>query len=216
MMMSISFLLLFSLYQESFGQIQDDLNVGNDTISNTTLSKPTNPNITNFSIYEDKDIGFQIQYPSDWEFDTSSTAEYTVASFKPKGVAIAIDVRIIPQGEYKSLKDYGDKAFKETNQTDSTLLSYYRNSTTTLGGQPAFKTIYLSTYTPSLYESFKGYTSYTSKALFTASFVEPKKSFFAIAYFAPPIIFSNYLPTIEHMIKSFQIDQLVPIIQEED
>jgi hypothetical protein len=185
-------------------------------ITNTNLSKSPTPNITNFLTYEDKDIGFKIQYHSDWELDTSSTAEYTVASFKPKGVNIVVDVRILPQGEYKSLKEYGDKEFKETNATDITLLSYYRNSTTTLGGQPAFKTIYLSTYTPSIYESIQGYTSYTSKALLTASLVEPKKSFFIIVYFAPPNIFSNYLPTIEHMIKSFQIDQLVPIIHEED
>ena len=208
---SITFLLSFSLIDqnhESFGQI-----IGNSSESITNLSKST-PNITNFLTYEDKDIGFKIQYPSDWELDTSSSEYHTVVSFQPKDVNVEVDVRIIPQGEHKSIKEYGDKEIKESN--DTTLLSYYRNSTTTFGGQPAVKAIYLTTYTPNIFESAMGYTSYTSKALTTATLVEPKKSFFALLYFAHPNLFSHYLPTIEHMVKSFQIDQSDPIIQEED
>lgn len=213
-MMSMSFLLSLSLYQESFGPIYGDLNVGNNTASNTNLSKSANQNITNFSIHEDKDIGFKISYPSNWEISTENSEYYTVANFKPLDTDIQVNVRIIPQGEYKSIKEYGDKEFKESNEY--TLLAYYRNNTTTLGGLNAFKAIYLTTYNPSMFESAFGYTSSTSKALMTASLVEPKKSFFAIVYFAPPKIFSNYLPTIEQMIKSFQIDQSGPIIQEEN
>ena len=58
--------------------------------------------------------------------------------------------------------------------------------------------------------------SSTSKALMTATLVEPKESIFAIVYFASPNLFSDYLQTIEQMIKSFQLDDLRPIIQEED
>lgn len=208
MIISVSFLLLVSfidLYQESFSQINGDLNDGNNTASSiANLSKSTTPNITNYSTYEDRDIGFQIKYPSDWELYTENSEYYTVASFKPIDVNIQVNVQIIPQDEYKSIKEYRDNEFKESK--NYTLLAYYRNSTTTLGGQPALKVIYLTTHIPSIIENAFGNTSSTLKALMTATFVEPKKSFFAIVYYAPSKIFSYYLPTIEQMIKSFQID----------
>ena len=186
----------------------------NNTASITNLSKSIAPNKTNYSTYKDKDIGFKINYPSNWEINTENSEYSTVASFKLLDVGIKVDVRIFSQGEYKSIKEYGDKTFKESD--DYTLLAYYRNSTTTLGGQPALKAIYLTTYTPSIFESAMGYRSSTSKALMTATLVEPKESIFAIVYFASPNLFSDYLPTIEQMIKSFQIQQSRPIIQEED
>jgi len=101
-MISMSFLLSFSLYQESFGLVYGDLNVGNNTTSNTNLSKSANPSITNFSIYEDTDIGFKISYPSNWQLSTENSEYFTVANFKPLDTDIQVNVRIIPQGEYYS------------------------------------------------------------------------------------------------------------------
>src|SRR5574342_1083163 len=110
MIISVSFLLLVSfidLYQESFSQINGDLNDGNNTASSiANLSKSTTPNITNYSTYEDKDVGFQIKYPSHWELYTENSKYYTVASFKPIDVNIQVNVQIIPQDEYKSIKEY--------------------------------------------------------------------------------------------------------------
>lgn len=215
----MSFLLsidLINFCQESFGQTNNETIKDNNSKSttNTNLSNTDIINTNNFLSYEDKDIGFKIQYPSEWEINTENSEYYTVASFKPTDTDIQVNVRIIPQGEYKSVKEYGDKEFKESNEY--TLLAYYRNGTTTLGGLPAFKAIYLTTYTPSMFENAFGYSSSTSKGLMITSLVEQKKSFFAIVYFAPPKLFSQYYPIVEKMTKSFQINQSGPIIQEED
>ncbi len=199
--MIISFLFLFSLigYQESFGTTNTTLNVTNNTLSN--LSKFPTPNNISFSNYEDKDRIFKMLYPSDWELHTENSEDHTVVSFKPKNLDIHVSVTITPYSEYK-LKKYEDKEFKENN--NYTLLGYYRNSTTTLGGQPALKAIYLTQYTPNIIENKFGNKSSNLKGLITATFVEPKNSFYAVVYFAPPKLFSYYLPTIEQMIKSFQ------------
>ena len=216
---TLSFLLsidLINLYQESFAQNNDEINKENNSITTTTtnLSNTDIINTNNFLSYEDKDIGFKIQYPSEWEIKNEDSSFYTVATFQPIDKDIQVNVRILPQGDYKSVKKYGDAEFKESNEY--TLLAYYRNGTTTLGGLPAFKEIYLTTYNPSMFENALGYSSSTSRGLMTASLVEPKKSFFAIVYFAPPKLFSQYYPIVEKMIQSFQIKQTGPIIQEED
>ena len=66
----------------------------NNTASITNLSKSTAPNKTNYSTYKDKDIGFKINYPSNWEINTENSEYSTVASFKPLDVGIKVDVHI--------------------------------------------------------------------------------------------------------------------------
>lgn len=193
-----------------FGQIYDE--VDDETNSSSVLIKSTST--TDFLTYEDKDLGFTIKYPSDWNIDSGENQLYTIASFDSPDNKASVDIRIIPQGSYKSLKDYGNKAFKQSDRL--TLFEYYRNSTTLLGGQPAFKAVYLTTNTPSIFESAIGYKSSTSKALFTTTLVDEKNSFYTVVYFAPPSIFSEYRPIVEKMIDSFQILKTKSIIQEED
>ena len=50
-----------------------------------------------------------------------------------------------------------------------------------------------------------GYSSHTFKALFTTTLVSEKKSFYSVVYFSSPATFDHHLPTVEKMIKSFQI-----------
>jgi hypothetical protein len=197
----ISFLYLFSLFdnQDSFGMINSTSNETSSTLPN--LSKITTLGNISFSNYEDMDRIFKMQYPSEWELDNGNSKEHTAISFKPKNLDIHVSVTITPNSEYK-LKKYENKEFKENN--NYTLLGYYRNSTTTLGGHPALKAIYLTQYTPNIIENKFGNTSSTLKGLITATFIEPKNSFYAIVYFASPQLFSYYLPIIEQMIKSFQ------------
>ena len=203
MIIYISILISFSLthlYQESLSQSNNNLNNNNNnTVSSiTNLSNSIIPKIINYSIYEDKDRGFQIQYPSEWEFIENSKS-HTIASFKPINEDIQVHVMTIPQDEYKLLKE------SKENDDYYTLLAYYRNSTTTLASQPALKVIYLTTHNSSMVENAFENTTLASKVLKIATFIEPKKTYYAIAYFAPPNIFSYYLPIIEQMIKSFQI-----------
>lgn len=163
--------------------------------------------------YSDNDVGFSIKYPSDWTQGNDDTSHNTVTSFDSPNGDASVDIRVFPQSAYKSLKDFGN-SFKKGD--DSTLLAYYRNSTTTLDGKPAFKAIYLTTYNPNVFESAMGYSSSTAKALFIATLVPEKKSYFAFAYFADPSSFDNYLSVVEQMAKTFQIGDKAPIIQEED
>lgn len=166
-----------------------------------------------FNVYEDKDVGFTIKYPSGWTVGEEDAQLNSVASFNaPIGRSI-IDVRVFPQGTWKSIKDYGND-FK--NYEDNTLLAYYRNSTTLIDGKPAFKAIYLTTYNPSVFEESLGYSSLTSKAMMVATHVPEKKSIFALIYFADPKDFDVNRPVAEEMLKSFQIGGKGPIIQEED
>lgn len=207
--MIISFLFLFSLidYQDSYGTINSSLNEKSSTLPN--LSKITTQSNISFSNYEDKDRIFKIQYPSDWELLNGNAKEHTIISFKPKNLDIRVSVTNTPYSEYK-LKKYENKEFREYN--NYTLLAYYRNSTTTLGDHPALKAIYLTQYTqdiiekntPNTIEKKFENTPSTLKGLITATFIEPKNSFYAIVYFASPQLFSYYLPIIERMIKSFE------------
>jgi hypothetical protein len=155
-----------------------------------------------------------MQYPSDWTIDKTDSQYYTVVAFDSPENDASVKIRILPKGDYKSIKEYGDKNFKESE--DQTLLGYYRNSSTLLSGKPAFKAIYLTTYNPSVFENAFGYKSSTSKAMFTATMVPEKKSIYAVAYFTNPTDFDSYTPIVEKMIDSFQIYAKGPIIQEDN
>jgi len=164
-------------------------------------------------MYEDKDVGFTIRHPSDWTVSEEDAQLGTVASFDaPNGAYVSI--RVSPQGNFKSIKDYGN-SFKKSDD-EHTLLAYYRNSTTLIDGKPAFKAIYLTTYDPSIYEKSLGYSSTTLKAMIVTTLVPEKKSIFAFIYFADPKDFDINRPVAEDMVKTFQIGNKGPVIQEED
>ena len=164
-------------------------------------------------VYEDKDVGFTINYPSNWTLGDKNTEYNTVASFNSPNDYAHVDIRVFPQSTYNSLKEFGN-SFKKGD--DTTLIAYYRNSTTLLDGKPAFKAIYLTTYNPSIFEAPFGYKSSTSKAMFIATLVPEKKSYYALAYFNSPSSFNDYIPLVEEMVKSFHIGTKGPTIQEED
>jgi len=184
------------------------------TINATTSPSISAPLKSSYLNYSDKDIGFTISYPSDWTIDKENTGSYSVAGFDSPGNVSSgkeanVDVRVFPSGDYKSIKDYGDKTFKESE--DQTLLRYYRNSTTLLSGKPALKAIYLTTSNPGLFG-----TSTTSKAMMVATLVPEKKSIYAIVYYSNPQDFNNFRPAVEKMIDSFKISGKGPIIQEDN
>jgi len=182
--------------------------------SSDTSTKSSN---STFLTYNDNDNGFTIQHPSDWTFDNRKDTyaeDFTAVSFVPPDSNAVIEIRILPKGDYDSIKVFGDKEFKESD--DYSLLAYYRNSSTLLSGKPAFKAIYLATYIPSFDEKLSGYQSSTFKSLAIGTMVPEKKSVFAVTYFAPPNEFDDYLPIVEKMIDSFQINAKGPVIQEDN
>lgn len=96
------------------------------------------------------------------------------------------------------------------------MLAYYRNSTTELGGKPAFKAVYLVTTTTTFAQNLQGIQPEPVKALFIGTMVPEKKSIYAIGYFADPLVFDKYLPEVEKMVDSFQIYGKAPVIQEDN
>lgn len=181
--------------------------------SNTTTISEDNS--TKYLPYEDSDLGFTMNYPSEWMIDKENSQQHTVVSFKqPPENNTSVDIRVFPKGDYKSIKEYGDKNFKESK--DQTLLGYYRNSSTLLSGKPAMRAIYLTTSNPGLIGGIFGTQPSTYKAMMVATMVPEKNSIYAIAYFANSNDFREHLPEVESMINSFKINAKGPIIQEED
>ena len=166
-------------------------------LSNSTL-------LSNYSAltYNDKDHGFSIQYPLGWTVRDKTLRPNFAIFDSPNGNATVI-IRVFPQSVYESLTDFGN-TFKKGE--DNTLLAYYKNSTTLLDGKPAFKAIYLTSYNASLFENAFGNKSSTSKAMFIATLVPEKKSYFAVACFAHPADFDSRRPVFEKMADSFRIN----------
>jgi plastocyanin len=179
----------------------------NATTPSVTTNATTHPTNLTYLPYSDTDLDFTIQYPSDWTIDKENTAYSTVAGFDSPNKTGKVAVRVFPSSDYKSIKEYGDKNFKESK--DYTLLAYYRNSTTLLSGKPAMKAIYLTT-NPGLFGSS------TSKAMMVATMVPEKNSIYAIVYFSNPQNFNDFRPVIEKMIDSFKISGKGPVIQEDN
>ena len=175
-----------------------DFIFGKKTMSNSTY-------LSNYSAltYNDKNLGFIIQYPLGWTIDQGDKEFNTVRRFVSAQNDADVDVRIFPRGDYKSIDEYGG-TFKESNN-EYKLLNYYRNSSTTLSDRPAVRAIYLTTDNASITEKTYGNKSFTSKEMMVATMVPEKQSIYAIAYFAKSNDFDNYLPIVEKMIDSFQI-----------
>jgi len=159
--------------------------------------------LSNYSAltYNDKDHGFSIQYPLGWTI-RDKTLRPNIAIFDSPNGNATVNIRVFPQSVYESLTDFGNTFKKEE---DNTLLAFYKNSTTLLDGKPAFKAIYLTNYNASLFENTFGYKSSTAKAMFIATLVPEKKSYFAVACFAHPAVFDYHRPVFEKMVDSFRI-----------
>jgi PsbP len=170
--------------------------------------------LSNYSAltYNDKDHGFSIRYPLGWTI-RDKTLRPNIAIFDSPNGNATVNIRVFPQSVYESLTDFGD-TFKKGE--DNTLLAYYKNSTTLLAGKPAFKAIYLTTYNASLIENAFGNKSSTSKAMFIATLVPEKKSYFAVACFAHPADFDSHRPVFQKMADSLRIYGKEPIIQEDN
>jgi hypothetical protein len=125
-----------------------------------------------------------------------------------------VNVKVFPRINSESLKTFGDTFFKKS---DSFRISeYYRNKTTLLGGEPAIRAVATFLPAPSFYGSLTGEQSTTQKILAMTSLLKEKKSFLQLIYYADKSNFMDYIPEVEHMIKSFQFQNTKPIIQEED
>lgn len=171
-------------------------------------------NLTQFTTYRDDDFGFEILYPSDWEVNTKAL-DYAVVIFTPIEGDMQVLVKVLPREKHESLKQFGDRTFK--NNDDFTISEYYRNSNTTFAGLPAIKMIGTYHFNPNIFQQLRGEESFVKKTLYDISLVEKKDAFFGIAYFADDQpTFKEFLPTVQKMIDSVKITNLKPQIIEED
>jgi len=149
--------------------------------------------------YIDKEIGFKIDYPSNWGVN-EGIGEYFIATFDSPDYEAGVGIKIMPQdpSKPKSLKDFGE-VIKQDN--DIMILEYYRNSTTLLSGQPAIKTIFLN--------------DEYSKVLLYVTLADSIDAFYVLTYHASPKMFSIYLDEVEKMINSFKILKTESIFHED-
>jgi hypothetical protein len=166
-------------------------------------------NSTDYLQYEDSDIGFKLDYPSDWQVIDMDLTNNAVVAFMPPDGSVEVDVKLYPRQNSESLKTFGN-ALK--NDPSTRLYAYYRNSTTLLGGEPAIRFLGTMMTTPN---AFTGEESTTNKILSMTTLLKEKKSFLDLIYYADRSNFNDYLPLVEHMIKSFQFQDTKPIIQED-
>lgn len=174
---------------------------------NTTAT--SNENSTDYLQYEDSDIGFKMDYPSDWQVIGTDLTNNAVVAFMPPDGSVEVDVKLLPRQNSESLKAFGNSL---KNDPSTKLYAFYRNSTTLLGGEPAIRFLGTMMTTPN---PFTGEESTTNKILSMTTLLKEKKSFLALIYYADRSNFNDYLPLVEHMIKSFQFQDTKPIIQED-
>jgi len=175
----------------------------------------TNASDPEHLIYNDNDHGFSIEVPKNWTYGYHNFQFNTVIGMEPPDNNNAyIDVRISPQGDYRSIKEMGDREFK--NGDAYTLLGYYRNKTTELSGKPAIRAIYLVTTTNTIAQSIQGVEPQQYKGLFVGTLVPEKKSIYSIVYLANPADFDAYRPIFEKMVNSFKISGKGLVIQEDN
>jgi hypothetical protein len=167
-------------------------------------------NSTEYLQYEDSDIGFKMNYPSNWEAKDAGLANNAVVGFVPPDESVQVNVKLFPRQNSDSLKTFGNLL---RNDDQLTLSSFYRNSTTLLGGQPAIRMVGTVLFGANV---FTGEQSTTQKVLNMVTLLKEKNSFLEVIYYADKSNFNDYLPQVEHMIKSLQFQHTKPVIQEED
>ena len=181
----------------------------NDNQSNTTSVNEENS--TKYMQYEDTDKGFKIDHPQDWKPVRSDLRNNAVVAFNPPDKIVEVDVKLLPRTNSMSLKTFGDQ-YKKVDGLH--LSSYYQNATTLLAGQPAVRIEGTLTTSPNILQQLTGQEPITHKILTMVTPLKQQKSFIQVIYFANKSNYSDYLPIVEHMIKSFQLMNTKPTIQE--
>ena len=182
----------------------------NDNQSNTTSVNEDYS--TKYVQYEDTKKGFKIDHPQDWKAVSSDLRNNAVIAFNPPDKIVEVDVKLLPRTNSMSLKTFGDQ-YKKIDGLH--LSSYYQNATTLLAGQPAIRVEGTVITSPNILQQLTGQGSTTHKILKMVTPLKQQKSFIQVIYFANKSNYSDYLPVVEHMLKSFQLMNTKPTIQKD-
>jgi hypothetical protein len=160
------------------------------------------------------DIGYSIRYPKDWE-EIPPNVIYGLSAFvAPEGGGIT--VKSVPADD-RTLEDFADEA-KDPDYMQSS--KFYMNSSTTLGGLPAFIVSGIKTYNPSAFELLQGEQGYTVRGYDIWGYSADSDTFYGILFAAPSKTeFDANLPIVKNIIDSFTIDETAssaPDVGEDD
>lgn len=160
---------------------------------------PTNPNNGTLLTYQNPDFGIKLKYPSNWTKIEDGLLLHSIVAFQLQHENIydftnttlaEIDLRVYNAPANETSPKLGINQIYTGGQT---IIGYYKNSTTTLGGLPAIKIV-------NYY-----FGDVTQKEMQIWTFVPNKHILLEILYITPPSKFSVYLPAAQKLINSLEI-----------
>jgi hypothetical protein len=180
--------------------------------SSLSLSADSSTNQTQFLKYIDEDLGFSIGYPSDWSITTTNLPANEIVVFSSPDADANVEVKFFSKKNGETLRSFGNdlKQGKEFK-----ILGFYRNETTTLAGLPAIRLTGLYFNQVNTFESELGYTSKTDKILMIWTLSKTHDGFFGVMYWTDKSLFPKYHDSVEQIIKSFELQNFKPIVQED-
>ena len=162
---------------------------------------PAHANNVTLLTYQNPDFGIKIKYPSNWTKIEDGLLLHTIVAFQLQHENIydftnttlaEIDLRVYnaPPNETSA-----KLSISQVYTGGQTIVGYYKNSTTTVGGLPAIKIV-------NYY-----FGDITQKEMQIWTFVPNKHILIEILYIAPPSKFSLYLPAAQKIINSLGISK---------
>ena len=200
MTFSLSLLIITMLY---IPQQQEAMAQNTTTTTPPPPSQATNTTREDFLTYENTTYGIRIQYPAGWqEGETNQTSEngvinYIVAFRSPKdrisdtvAESVIIGVENLPPEQNISLAAYSTRQIADLTQFSQDF-DLQQSIPTVLAGIPAHKIVYSETVQQIPIKTMLVWTIKDNKAYIIRFAGEAAKS-------------SDYLPTVEKMIDSFE------------
>ena len=160
---------------------------------------PINSNNGTLLTYQNPDFGIKIKYPSNWTKIEDGLLLHSIVAFQLQHENIydftnttlaEIDLRVYNAPPNETSSRLGINQIYTGGQT---IIGYYKNSTTTLGGLPAIKIV-------NYY-----FGDVTQKEMQIWTFVPNKHILLEVLYITPPSKFSLYLPAAQKLINSLEL-----------
>jgi hypothetical protein len=160
---------------------------------------PTQPNNATLLTYQNSDFGIKLKYPSNWTKIEDDLLLHSIVAFQLQHENIydftnttlaEIDLRVYNAPPNETSSKLGINQIYTGGQT---IIGYYKNSTTTLGGLPAIKIV-------NYY-----FGDITQKEMQIWTFVPNKHILLEVLYITPPSKFSLYLPAAQKLINSLEL-----------
>ena len=167
---------------------------------------------SDYLVFDDPAMGYQISYPDDWEVEAPDIP-YGLSVFRAPDMS-AVTVKFIPADDVDSdsIEEYAEW-YGESGTTQVT--QSYLNSTTTLGGLPAYIETGVYTFVPNMVETLEGETGFTNRAYTIWGHSQDRDGFYGILFgAASKAQYDETLPVVKNMINSFIVEDTGQMIQE--